>query len=282
MPTNENAMVKLNGHGFQFLIDVLNNYALNRASEMFPGLRELVAQDPRPEGMSFDDHDLMLNLEFTENAIADIRTALLEAIGKTRAMQDADEEDARPALFFNIPKELNKQLDELLHFAYWFRAELPDDLSKRANKIADERIFSEKPDRFHLSVSDWMVPLKNRQAFCAIVSDHLTHQVSDARWQELRQWALHSPSIPACNWADEDVDPDLTRKSLVETCLQEASGIGIDDYMVGPFKDSAQVIGTIEDRPVYFITYGGFYVFEDKSGFILQLDITYPVNPPGW
>lgn len=134
MPINENAVVKLNGHGLQFLLDVLKNNAyarmeetgnsslhpLNQAPEKVPGYRELVAQDPRPEGTFFDDHDLMLRLEFSDEAIADIRSALLDEIVKTRDMLEADENDPRPALFFNVTGELKTQIDELLHFAFWF------------------------------------------------------------------------------------------------------------------------------------------------------------------
>lgn len=297
MPVNENAVVKLNGHGFQFLLDILNNNAfarmktilrktslapLNWAPEKFPGLRELVAQDPRPEGTFFDDHDLMLRLEFSDEAIADIRSALLDEIGKTRDMLEADENDPRPALFFNVPGELKTQIDELLHFAFWFRAGLPEELGERATQIVNERLRSEKPDRFHLNVSDWTVPRSAREEFRKIVSGHLDQDVSPAIWQGFRQYALNAPFNLATNPTEEDVDPDLTREALVKDALQEVSGIRIEDYMVGNFRDTARIIGLIEDMPVYYIEYGGFYVYQHPCGYLLQIDITHPIIPPGW
>jgi hypothetical protein len=223
----------------------------------------------------------MLNLEFSDHAIADIRSALLEAILKTRDMLEADENDPRPALFFNAPKELNAQLDELLYFAFWFRAGLPEELGKRATQIVNER-RSEKPDRFLLSVSDWMVPRSAREEFRKIVSGHLDKDVSNDIWLGFRQYALGAPNNMASNPTEEDIDPDLTREALVEDALQEVSGIRIDDYMVGNFRDTARIIGTIEDLPVYYIEYGGFYVYQHPCGFILQLDISHPIIPPGW
>lgn len=288
MPINENAVVKLNGHGFRFLLDVLKNivfarleetgntslHPLNRALEKFPGLKELVAQDQRPE--------CTFNIEFSDDAIVDIRSSLLEAILKTRDMLEADENDPRPALFFNVSGELKTQLDELLYFAFWFRAELPDDLSERATQIVNERLRSEKPDRFQLSVSDWTVPRSAREEFRKIVSGHLDRDVSDDIWLGFRQYALNAPFNLATNPTEEDVDPDLTREALVKDALQEVSGIRIEDYMVGNFRDTARIIGLIEDMPVYYIEYGGFYVYQHPCGYLLQIDISHPIIPPGW
>lgn len=286
------ARCTLNGHGFQFLYDALSSNAFDRlkvihngkfhpwswSPEKFPGLKELHAQDPRPEGVGFENPDLFLNVEFTDDAISDIQSVLLEEIEKARHNLQECEGDPQPLKLFNIPKALTSQLEELLYFARWFQCELGSDDQALAQNIMMQRLQGNVPGRSDLTTTVPLIPKVASESFKKLVTRHL-QALPTERWNELRAYAADSNNP---NDILEAVDPDLTPERLFNECILEVSGPLMSDYLKGNYETSADKLGEVEGKPVYYINAGGFYIYEHPNGHCLQVDITFPATPPGW
>lgn len=289
------AKCTVNGHGFQYLYDALRSNAFDRlkvvhkgrlhpwswSPEKFPGLKELHDQDPRPEGVGFENPDLFLNLQFSDNAINDIQSVLLEEIDKAREGLRDCENDPQPLKFFNIPEALNSQIEELLYFASWFQCELNPEDAALAQQVLDRRIQNDDPTRSNLTTTVPLIPKAARECFKTVVAEHLQTLPRD-RWEDLRAYAKNYSDAPHVNLLPDEYDPDLTPERLVEECILEVSGPLMSDYLKGVYETTALKLGDVEGKPVYYIDAGGFYIYEHPRGYCLQIDITFPATPPNW
>lgn len=289
------AKCTLNGHGFQYLYDALSSNAFDRlkvihhgkfhpwswSPEKFPGLKELHAQDPRPEGVGFDNPDILLNLEFTDEAISDIQSVLLEEIKKSRQELKECENDPQPLKIFNIPEALSSQIEELLYFAHWFQCDLNPEDAALAQQVMARRIQGNEPGRTQLTTALPLVPKAARESFKTFVAKHL-QALPQNRWQDLRAYSKKYSDAPHKNLLPDEYDPDMTPERLVKECILEVSGPVMSDYLKGAYESTALKLGDVEGKPVYYIDAGGFYIYEHPSGYCLQIDITFPATPPGW
>ena len=286
------ARCTLNGHGFQFLFDALLNNAYAKLkrqkkkaihpllcpSEKFPGLHELSAQDPRPAGTFFADANAYLDLEFSDDAIASIQSVLLEEMQRARQILRECENHPQPWKVFNIPEALNAQLEELLYFARWFQCDLNPEDDALAQQVMERRIQGNVPGCSDLTTTVPLIPKVASESFEELVTRHL-QALPTERWNELRAYAADSNNP---NDILEAFDPDLTPERLVNECILEVSGPLMSDYLKGNYETSADKLGEVEGKPVYYINAGGFYIYEHPNGHCLQVDITLPATPPGW
>jgi len=286
------AKCTVNGHGFQFLYDALSSNAFDRlkiihdgkfhpwswSPEKFPGLKELHAQDPRSEGVGFDNPDIFLNLEFSDDAISDIQSVLLEEIEKSRKGLQECENDPQPLKIFNIPKALNSQIEELLYFAHWFQCDLNPEDEALAQEVMERRAQGNGRGRSDVITTVPMIPKAARESFKTIVSQHLQTLPND-RWEDLRSYAARSNNG---NDIPEPFEPDMTPERLVQECILEVSGPLMSDYLKGTYATTALKLGDVDGKPVYYIDAGGFYIYEHPRGYCLQIDITFPATPPHW
>lgn len=289
------AKCTLNGHGFQYLYDALSSNAFDRlkvihhgrfhpwswSPELFHGLKELHDQDPRPEGVGFDNPDIILDLEFTDEAVSNIQSVLLEEIEKSRQGLQECENDPQPLKIFNTPKALNSQIEELLYFAHWFQCELSPEDEALAQETMDRRMQGNAPESSQLTTALPMVPKAARESFKTVVSKHL-QTLPTERWEYLRAYAKKYSDAPHKNLLPDEYDPDMTPERLVQECIMEVSGPLMSDYLKGVYETSALKLGDVEGNPVYYIDAGGFYVYEHPLGYCLQIDITFPATPPNW
>lgn len=286
------AKCTINGHAFQYLNDALSSNAFDKlkvihqgkfhpwswSADKFPGLKELDDQDPRPEGVGFDNPDIILNLEFTDEAISDIQAVLLEEIEKSRQGLQECEDDPQPLKILNIPEALNSQIEELLYFARCFQCDLRPEDEALAQEVMNRRAQGNGRGRSDVITTVPLIPKAARESFKTLVFQHLQTLPQD-RWEDLRAFAARSNNG---NDIPEPFEPDLTPERLVEECVLEVSGPLMSDYLQGPYETTAHKLGDVEGKPVYYIDAGGFYVYEHPRGYCLQIDITFPAAPPHW
>jgi len=151
--TSGNAVMTLNGHAFHFLRVVLQGNAFDKlkqlhngafhpwhwSPELFPGLKELTDQDPRPEGAGFEDADAPLTISLGDRALADIHHVLAHEAVRMSNQLAAPDDDLKIASFIDMRAGILSDLEEVLYLAHSLQADLPKELRDRAREIAEER-----------------------------------------------------------------------------------------------------------------------------------------------
>jgi hypothetical protein len=114
--------------------------------------------------------------------------------------------------------------------------------------------------------------------FQAAVLAYVNAEIDDAAWTYFRD-------IARDGMQEEPIEGSeyWTREQLLEEAVvvEESS---LKD-LLGAFKTRTVVkIGTIQDRPIYFIVEEGIFAWAltDSEEDMLSLWLTYPSYPPGW
>lgn len=118
-----------------------------------------------------------------------------------------------------------------------------------------------------------------KSQFKSIVINHIHELLSDSEWKKFRLMGRLN-SHPHLSM--QLPPPQETPEALFDAYSSE-DGISIGEVMRS-LRISVQIagIGTIDNRPVFYIENCGIYIWDIDGHSVLMFWCSFPAYPPGW
>lgn len=127
------------------------------------------------------------------------------------------------------------------------------------------------------SIDEFMNPVN----FKEVILNHIKTALPKSTWDSMRARSLLKQhwSVPE----NHGIEHYETPESLLENAVSD-DGLSLDDVLAPFGEKGVEIVGEVNDQPVYFIEQMGIYMWSVSKSHhsMLSLWLSFPAYPPGW